>query len=822
MELVDFQKRAILGDSDHPNNMVKGFKELVYAGNPGATIVLKSPTGSGKTVMLAGFLDQLLDENLPDEFVYIWASMGDLAHQSYEKLHDKYLPDSEYKMLELSDITSGALDANTILFCNWEKMYQIKKEKDDDDNEVEIFNNVFVRIGEDGRNLQEILEATRNAGRKIVLIVDEAHRTYLGPNSQKLVTDVIKPDLTIEVSATPLIKLPEQYYENNLGRKIEVPFTDVIESGLIKNNTIINNKISTVIDKTSADTAVLEAALEQREILARKYKEAGTNINPLILVQLPSESSDKMSEIDESTRETVEKFMEEHDITYDNGKLGIWVSGDYVPADVKTAAVKPDSEIEVLIFKQAIATGWDCPRASILVMLRDIKSVTFEIQTVGRILRMPELKHYDDAELNSAYVFTNINSIALAEDADTQVFFKNHESKRNNGIDIPDISWPSVFRESRGVGSRNRLDSRFRPMLLKRLNERFDLQPNDNMEARREKLDKLLEIEPEELTIPILSDVELDNLDNIDAKIFEDEKNKHRLKADHPFIEHTFNAYLKSVVSPFATHDSVHRLKPTLYKWFSENSFDDEEEVQRIIACSQKNRNIITPIIDDAKDEFKQTLKAESNLRLVAFKLPEDQEFGDKYEAYPMSKHLLQPFFRPKEDSKISYKTERSFEKALNASENVEWWYKNGVSEPKYFGTPYQQQDGHGFYEDRVFYPDYIVKFTDGTYGIFDTKSGFTAADERAKEKADSLQAFLKDYPNVVEAFREQGIDVDDYPGLWGGLVNVVDSENGIFELQGNAVTQEMARKAYTGDWSDIEAIMDDEYSDTDWIPLDI
>ena len=63
---------------------------------------------------------------------------------------------------------------------------------------------------------------------------------------------------------------------------------------------------------------------------------------------------------------------------------------------------------------------------------------------------------------------------------------------------------------------------------------------------------------------------------------------------------------------------------------------------------------------------------------------------------------------------------------------------------------------------------------------------------------------------------------MDDYPGLWGGLVNVVDSENGIFELQGNAVTQEMARKAYTGDWSDIEAIMDDEYSDTDWIPLDI
>jgi type III restriction enzyme len=41
-----------------------------------------------------------------------------------------------------------------------------------------------------------------------------------------------------------------------------------------------------------------------------------------------------------------------------------------------------NSPVEALIFKQAIATGWDCPRAQILVMFREIKTVTFEIQTV--------------------------------------------------------------------------------------------------------------------------------------------------------------------------------------------------------------------------------------------------------------------------------------------------------------------------------------------------------------------------------------------------------------------------------------------------------
>jgi type III restriction enzyme len=67
---------------------------------------------------------------------------------------------------------------------------------------------------------------------------------------------------------------------------------------------------------------------------------------------------------------------------------------------------KNGSEVEVLIFKEAVAVGWDCPRAQVLVMLRAIRSLTFEIQTVGRILRMPEAKHYDIAELNKAFVYS--------------------------------------------------------------------------------------------------------------------------------------------------------------------------------------------------------------------------------------------------------------------------------------------------------------------------------------------------------------------------------------------------------------------------------
>lgn len=784
MNLVQYQSEAV-------EKLVQGFKELIVAAKSNAAMILHAPTGSGKTVMTAAMLEQLLTENLDDEFVFIWASVGDLAHQSYLKLKYTYLPDSEYDFQELENLPAEGLQKNTVLFCNWEKMFRRGKATDDEGNQIEIFTNVFVRIGEDGRNLQEVLEKTREAGRKIVLIVDEAHKTYLGPNSQRLVQEVIKPDLVLEVSATPSTKFEQGYYESNTGRYVKVPIRDVIESGLVKNNTIINNDIAGVVDKNSADTAVLAAALKQREILAEKYRQQGTNINPLVLVQLPTDSSEKMSEVDQTTRETVERFMDENGINYDNGKLAIWVSGDHYPEDVKTSVVKNDSPIEVLIFKQAIATGWDCPRASILVMLRDIKSVTFEIQTVGRILRMPELKHYDDSALNTAYVYTNINQIALQEDTDTQTFFKTRFSHK-----VPefrdDFCMPNIYRK-RVVGQRHRLNRNFRKKFFPRLREKFQIDKEDRKDVRLQKLDVLLEIAPNELTIPVLADVSFGHLDAIDQELFEQGRQV-KLTADKPYIERIFNLFLKSASSPYAPHDSSRVLKDAIYKWFSDNGIDDESEVQRIVACSVANQKILNSIIDDAKEEFAKTMDKETELTYTDFRIPAEQEFGEKYEAYPMRKHALQPYYRPTENR---WKTEEKFEALLDSSDNVVWWYRNGTSEPKYFGVPYYKNDDKGI-EESIFYPDYIVRFTDRTLGIFDTKSGDTikpgtTMGGSVDEKADGLQAFLRDYNEIAQLYRDPkwGFDITDMTGLWGGIVNM--AADGHFELQGDAITQEMA-----------------------------
>jgi len=69
----------------------------------------------------------------------------------------------------------------------------------------------------------------------------------------------------------------------------------------------------------------------------------------------------------------------DYGFTLDNQKLAIWLSEDKTNKELIDL---DNSPVKVLIFKQAIATGWDCPRAQILIMFREIKTISFEIQTV--------------------------------------------------------------------------------------------------------------------------------------------------------------------------------------------------------------------------------------------------------------------------------------------------------------------------------------------------------------------------------------------------------------------------------------------------------
>ena len=165
---------------------------------------------------------------------------------------------------------------------------------------------------------------------------------------------------------------------------------------MIKKEVLINPNLKDFYNLDfDTDEYILAQALQKQKELQELYKKSNSKIKPLVLVQLPSESK-STSELDQTKlKRTIEILNTKFDINFENKKLAIWLDKDKTNKDLMD---EENSPVEVLIFKQAIATGWDCPKAQILVMFRDIKTITFEIQTIGRILRMPEAKHYAYAE----------------------------------------------------------------------------------------------------------------------------------------------------------------------------------------------------------------------------------------------------------------------------------------------------------------------------------------------------------------------------------------------------------------------------------------
>jgi len=713
--------------------------------------VLKAPTGSGKTIMVADWLEKLASERLDTSYSFIWISGNNLHKQSKEKL-EKYLSLSRYTLSYLEDIQEGKFKENEIVFVNWHSL--VKKDK-----KTGEFNNVFMRENESDRNLHSFVDRTKEEGREIILIVDESHYHYWSNQSQELVQSVIHPKFILEVSATPTISPSAEDLANEDAGFVSVKFDDVIAEGMIKKEIVINPEIGRYTKYLSeADDVILNASIMKLREIRSIYQANNIGVKPLLLVQLPSESSD-MSALDETKLEQIKKYLEEkEDITIENGKLGIWLSDE----KYNTEGIEDnDNNVEVLIFKQAIALGWDCPRAQILVMFREIKSKIFEVPTVGRILRTPEAKHYAIIDLDRAYVFTNLERIIISQDKESTALFQVHVSHRKQ--EYENLHLPSIYLKRVDYGD---LTLTFRRLFFEEANKYFGITDNDMASVALQKADTKLELKIEELKKSLISDAVFADIDShlkqeilgskVDFTVAEDE------------IKSKYEDFAKLASLPYAPVRSHNKIQVAIYDWFEKYlGFQGSKlEIQRIVVCSESNQKMFKEIIDRAKEVFQSHRVTEINttdrLKQYVWDVPAVEYFNENYELRNSSKYILDKCYlnnnRPD--------TEKKFEDLLDTSNKVSWWYKNGVNKESYFAIVYLDTNTS---IQRAFYPDYIVKFEDGSIGIYDTKSGFTAESQETKLKSEALQSYIKDMSNLPFTIK-------------GGIVQVTDSGLYVFD----------------------------------------
>lgn len=358
IDLFDFQEKAVIKLLD-----------IVTDSRSKQTITVKSPTGSGKTIILIDFVEEYLTKiNSRTAFIWLCPGKGDLEEQSRQKMR-KFAPHRHTQ--NLFDSLQNGFEAESTTFINWELV--TKK------------GNTSIRDSE-RKNLFDRIADAHRAGIEFIVIIDEEHSNNTA--KAKTIIDAFSAKNIIRVSATAI--------ENKRYEYFEIDEVDVIGEGLITKALYVNEGLADGMEVADDYDCLLDLADSKRKDIAARYKELGKAIRPLVLIQFPNGQPE--------TIRAVEKKLESMGYTYDNGMVSIWMSED--KRDLPDNLTENDATPVFLLMKQAISTGWDCPRAKILVKLREGMSESFEIQTIGRIRRMPEAKHYEDDLLDFCYVYT--------------------------------------------------------------------------------------------------------------------------------------------------------------------------------------------------------------------------------------------------------------------------------------------------------------------------------------------------------------------------------------------------------------------------------
>jgi len=742
-------------------------------------LVFKSPTGSGKTFMMAHFvrgLNKLPNWDMDRAFIWITFS-DDLAMQSKKKFEEYFENTLENNLLTVNDINRGKMFKNDVLFLNWQKVVSRAAEnrilRRPDDERM---------IKESGKYFEDFIDGTKKNDRAIILIIDEAH-SNVTPDLAQQIIDYIDPKIVIHVSATPKPEIVAKAAD--LNSYVTTDRTRVVAEGLIKEKIITQTEEDLrKFQRKDLDEALLDLGLEKREELKEEFEKLGKKINPLLLIQLPNDDNERVQAGEMTKEQITSAYLKKKGVK--KNKIGRWFDNFPKPDEIEDN----EDDYDILLFKLAAGTGWDCPRAHVLVMFRNVRVEQRYIQTVGRILRMPEPNLKEDYKsspnLRVGYLYTNYNRKDITDNwiDKTQNKPAVYVSRRKKGIKNIQLQSAYVSRVDYGDLSNS---AKFQASFIKSMNGYFGIGKDDIFGKAEKKLSKKGFDLDSLITNQIIVDAQFEDYDRIN---FEFQKKGHdvSLEMSQNDVEKTFNylcfQLLKEQTEDKAKITNIARswspLKKAVRVWFKSVLGENCDYYYRVfIKDIQKGAtSVFRPALTQSLKNYRPILekilseraKKSEEKEAPIFTIQESYSYTEDYKNQPATLNVLENFYIRKEyDGKPN---EVEFINYIDGKKNkIDWWFKQEIGQ-EYFAIKYFNTADQKF---SLFYPDWIIKFKSGKVGIFDTKSGRTATDTegRALALAEKLKELGKNFVGGI-VLKESSVwhynDSKDYKYIPGKL----------------------------------------------------
>lgn len=371
---------------------------------------LRAPTGAGKTIIsgavIEGFLQGVdeLEMDSDDKLTFLWVSDSPSLNRQ-----------TMMKFQEATDIDSFLLEEIGTEFTQYHSklkpgyVYFLNRQ-------LLSSGNILVRGGEIPTFWQLLKDTINDPSIHLVMILDEAHKGIGSTKATNTVDTIYSKLISGEDGNTPIpivvgISATPKRFQIAMNRlqnrstlpSVEIKPGDVQASGLLKEKIIL----SVPTDGTAVETLYTKAAcnaLKESTMLWMGWC-TQNNVNmitPLLVIQVPDKVDKSiLNNLCIQISEYIEDLDPKQSFAHVFGeKENIDVGLYYIPK-VEPEDVQRKSNIRVLFAKEAISTGWDCPRAEVIYSMRTHRDATYIGQLIGRMVRTPLARQVSIDKLNT-------------------------------------------------------------------------------------------------------------------------------------------------------------------------------------------------------------------------------------------------------------------------------------------------------------------------------------------------------------------------------------------------------------------------------------